>query len=155
MGQYQYLYNNFQFYENEAFEKYLDRKASEGYELCGIFGRFASVLKFRRTTSPVRRHHAVYCKHLDEEIDAEIENNRNSGFPILGETIQFIIFEIPQGHSLQTAAKETQNRLLSVSPKKSCIEMIWFILLFTFSLTLKLYLSDRQADPLLIQNLIA
>lgn len=140
---YTYIYNNYQFYEYEALAGFLDRQAEKGYQLCRVSGRFADILKFKRTDCLSKRSHIIFCKHLDTQIDTEIELCRNRK---LCENIQFAVLCIPveQRSKDNVLALEKQNESMSISVKKSFSLIFTLLFVFTVSFFLKIFTAKTS-----------
>lgn len=141
--QHLYLYNNYQFYEYEALSGFLDRQTEKGYQLCGMSGRFANVLKFKKSDCPSGQPHIIFCKHLDEQIDTEIELCKDRD---ICENIQFAVLRMPAGQfsSDHALALEKQNEHMSISIKKSCGMILALLFLFTISFILKVFVAETS-----------
>ena len=139
-----FVYNNYQFYENDALVNFIERQAAEGYYLCGMIGRLASILKFRHEDTGIPRSYVLYCKYLDEQIDTEIENMKAGTWESVCENIQFVLFGSPSADDSEKNAarvKEKQKMLLGIPLKKSLalISALFFVSLIV--LVLKWYLA--------------
>lgn len=66
----------------------------EWYYLCGIIGGFCNILKFRYVENEVPKSYTILRKHLDEQIDAEIENLKTGKGEIIYQNNLYIIFGI-------------------------------------------------------------
>ena len=138
--QYLYIYNNYQFYEYEALAGFLNRQAEKGYKLCGMSGRFADVLKFKKIDCPSEQPHIIFCKYLDTQIDTEIELCKDR---TIYENIQFAVLRMPtdQFSADNASALEKQKKHMSISVKKAFCLILALLFLFTISFILKIFVA--------------
>ena len=141
--QYTYIHNNYQFYEYEALAGFLDRQAEKGYSLCGMFGRFANILKFKRTECPAECSHVIFCKHLDSQIDTETEACRSEK---ICENIQFAVCRMsPDKLSADNVfAMEKQREMMSISVRKSWGLILSLLFIFVIGFLLKMYAVETS-----------
>lgn len=135
--QYTYIHNNYQFYEYEALAGFLDRQAEKGYSLCGMFGRFANILKFKRSECPAGHSHVIFCRHQDSQIDTETEASRSEK---ICENIQFAVCRMsPDKLSADSvSAMEKQREMMSISVRKSWGLILSLLFIFVIGFLLKM-----------------
>ena len=140
------VYNNYQFYENAALTDFIEKQMNVGYFLCDMIGAPINLLKFRalKTNSP--KSCGIYHRHLDDEIDAEIENMNTGEGKIICQNNQSIIFEIPSSETALIKTEQLvkkQNTLLGIPIKKSIAVISILLILSLISLILKIFLVEN------------
>ena len=140
------VYNNYQFYENDVLTKFIEKQAAKGYYLCGIIGISCKILKFCHGKTEESKSYAIYQKHLEEQIDAEIENMKIEGVEIACENNQYIIFETSSSEATKIKSGEIekrQNVLLGIPIKKSIALILILFILSILCLFLKLLVINK------------
>lgn len=124
-----------------ALIEFLEKQAEQKYYLCGgIVRKSFRILRFRYIESGVPRKYVVFHKHLEEQIDAQIERIRSMDAETLCENSQYILFGMDYDKAAPIEfelSAEKQNTLLSVPVKKSALFIILLLLLFAVGLYLK------------------
>jgi len=139
------VYNNYQFYENAALTGFLEKQATEGYSLCGAMGSFLNILKFRYDKTEMPKSYAIFRKHLDEEIDENIENMKTDSSQIVCQNDLYIVFENASsevGKTKPEMMEKKQNVLLGVPIKKSLAFISILLVISVISLVLKILLIE-------------
>lgn len=141
--QYTYAHNNYQFYEYEALAGFLDCQAEKGYSLCGMCGRFADILKFKRAECPAGHSHVVFCRRLDSKIDTQTEACRDSK---ICENVQFAVCRMSPDKPLadSISSMEKQREMMSVSVKKSWGLILALLFIFAVGFLLKMYAAETS-----------
>lgn len=139
------VYNNYQFYENAALTRFIEKQTTEGYSLCGAMGIFLNILKFCYAKTEVPKSYAIFRKHLDEEIDEKIENMKTGNGEIICQNNLYIVFENASsevGETKSEMMEKKQNILLGVPIKKSIAFVSMLFVISVFSLVLKILLIE-------------
>ncbi|EOC99873.1 hypothetical protein [Caldisalinibacter kiritimatiensis] len=139
------VYNNYQFYENAALAGFIEKQTTEGYSLCGAMGKFLNILKFCYAKTEVPKSYAIFRKHLDEEIDEEIEKIKTGNGKMIYQNNIYIIFENASsevGERKSEMIEKKQNILLGVPIKKSIAFVFMLFVISVISLVLKILLIE-------------
>lgn len=139
-------YNNYQFYESEAIETFLNEKKSEGYVLTRTVGGFFNVLKFNLEKEDVSTKYLILRKRFDRKIDEKIEILKQNKTKTISESSLYIIFEISKEDYEKTEIKkikEEQSKLLGVPLKKSLFYIILMSVLTIMTTILSFLLIDN------------
>lgn len=140
------IYNNYQFYENDILTKSIEKQSIEGYSLLESKGMFLNILKFCYTNTKMTKSYIIFRKHLDKEIDDNIEEMKAGTYKIIFQNKLYIIFEKTSnesnGKNLEMMEKK-QNTLLGVPIKKSIAHISIMFIIYIFSLTFKIFLIER------------
>lgn len=86
-------YNNYQFYENDALNEFLNKQAENGMFFSGFEGSFCNRFKFRYSKKELPKSYIMLHKHLDNQIDQEIEKKKMQNEKIVSEGNRYIVFE--------------------------------------------------------------
>lgn len=145
--EYKIMFNNYQFYENAALLEYLEKQKAEGYCPCGFIGESCNILKFcYENPEGTKKPYAIFRKHLDKQIDEEIENRKTGKGEILCQNNQYIIFRVDPSEAADMkpdSIEMKQNSLLGVSVKKCAIFVSILLVLSVISLILKILLIEK------------
>lgn len=139
------VYNNYQFYENAALTGFIEKQATEGYRLCGARGNFLNILKFCHDKTEPSKEYTIFRKHLDEEIDENIENMKTGNDEIIYQNNLYIVFENASGKVDETKSEmmeKKQNILLGVPIKKSIAFISLLFVISVIGLVLKILLIE-------------
>ncbi|MDK2967020.1 hypothetical protein [Lacrimispora sp.] len=140
------VYNDYQFYEYAALTELIEKQNKKGYSLCGMIGNSFKILKFCHTDTDLPKVYAIYCKHLDDEIDEEIEQLKTGKGEILCQNNRYIIFGFPSGDAYEKRSRliaEKQNRLLGIPVKKIVVIVCMLLLISVITLVLKILLFQK------------
>ncbi len=130
------VYNNYQFYENAALNRFIDKQGAEGYSFCGAIGPFLNILKFCFTKD--RKSYTIFRKHLGEEIDEEIKKIEAGNDKISYQNNLYVVFENEINREKADVMEKKQNILLSVPVKKSIAYISILLIISIISLGLKI-----------------
>lgn len=139
-------YNNYQFYENDALNEFLNKQAENGMFFSGFEGSFCNRFKFRYSKKELPKSYIMLHKHLDNQIDQEIEKKKMQNEKIVSEGNRYIVFEtvptkVPDMDADVLIKK--QNSLLGV-PIKKTISIASILFLFSaIALVLRIILLQR------------
>lgn len=140
------VYNNYQFYENAALTGFIEKQTTEGYSLCGAMGNFLNILKFRYAKTEEPKSYAIFRKHLDEEIDENIQNMKTGNGEIICQNSLYVVFENASSEVGETKSEmmgKKQNILLGVPVKKSIAFVFMLFAISVISLVLKILLIEN------------
>lgn len=140
------VYNNYQFYENYALTEMIEKQMAEGYHICNIIGECCYILKFCYDKTKKPKSCVIYHKHLDEEIDSEIEKMKAEKREILCQNNHYIIFGIPSSEADESKSDiivKKQSKLPGIPLKKSAAVISILLILSIISLVLKILLIDK------------
>ena len=140
------VYNNYQFYEYAALTELIEKQNKKGYSLCGMIGDFFNILKFCSTNTDSPKVYAIFCKHLNDEIDEEIEQLKTGKGEILCQNNRYIIFGFPSSEAYEKRSRliaEKQNRLLGIPVKKTAALVCMLLFSSVITLVLKILLLHR------------
>lgn len=124
---YKWVYTNYQFYEHAAWTAYIQKQMQQGYAVCGIYGVFGHLLKFRRTDHP--KSCMIYRKHYAGQIDDEIGRLRNSSRNLIYENQLYAVMEADSDAKEQMYAadmEQKQNAMFLLPLKKSIFAVLFF-----------------------------
>lgn len=148
---YKIVHNNHQFYENDALIKFIKEEESKGYVLYNINGRFGNILKFQQVEKRISQSYILYYRHLDEQIDAEIEKRKAENLKIVCQNEWYIVFALSTEETSGQRIKgecEKQNVLLGFPIKKGSIFISICLIISFLSFFFRMLFGETNYEQL-------